>query len=352
MALERWYPSVTPLKDGEMLITEGGRDVPEVRQKNGTIRSLTSASLDQPLYPWLDVAPDGRAFYSGPDNRMASLTPAARAHGRCTERVTAKTATTEATRCTTSARSSSPAAATRWRAPDDQPEWSEPAGVANGLDGYGPTAAQHHGAADGTVLATGGNSSGAGLVDINNGVYAAELWNPATGTWRTLASEQVTRQYHSTALLLPDGGALSSGGGICGACDSQGYLAKNAQVFSPPYLFRNDGSGDLARDLRSLPRPGRCLQRALHDQHAGSELHRKGRDGPAGGRDALGEHGTALRAPVVHGRRREPHRYRSAEREHRPAGYYMLFVIGTDGVPSVASMVRVENETHPPRPRA
>ena len=31
-----------------------------------------------------------------------------------------------------------------------------------------------------------------------------------------------------------------------------------------------------------------------------------------------------------------------------PPGYYMLFVIGTDGVPSVASMVRVENDTSPP----
>ncbi len=73
--------------------------------------------------------------------------------------------------------------------------------------------------ADGSVLATGGNSSGAGLVDLNNGVYAAERWNPATGTWTTLAAESVTRQYHSTALLLPDGRVLSSGGGICGTCD-------------------------------------------------------------------------------------------------------------------------------------
>ena len=39
--------------------------------------------------------------------------------------------------------------------------------------------------ADGTVLATGGNSSGAGLVDLNAGVYPAEQWNPATGQWRT-----------------------------------------------------------------------------------------------------------------------------------------------------------------------
>src|ERR687884_851997 len=96
--------------------------------------------------------------------------------------------------------------------------------------------------ADGSVLATGGNSSGASLVDLNAGVYAAEQWSPATGQWRTLAAMQVTRQYHSTALLLSDGRVLSSGGGICGTCDQVGYLAKNAEIFSPPYLFQADGS--------------------------------------------------------------------------------------------------------------
>jgi hypothetical protein len=72
--------------------------------------------------------------------------------------------------------------------------------------------------ADGTVLATGGNSSGAPSVDLDNGVYTAELWDPATGQWQTLAAMQVTRQYHSTALLLPDARVLSSGGGICSTC--------------------------------------------------------------------------------------------------------------------------------------
>ena len=73
MAAGRWYPSVTPLRNGEMLITEGGPDTPEVRKTDGGLRALNSASLDLPLYPWIDVAPDGRAFYSGPDQTMRSL---------------------------------------------------------------------------------------------------------------------------------------------------------------------------------------------------------------------------------------------------------------------------------------
>ncbi|MEA2224039.1 MAG: hypothetical protein QOH83_2415, partial [Solirubrobacteraceae bacterium] len=73
MAFERWYPTVTGLRNGEMLITEGGPDTPEVRMTNGNLRSLTTAVRNLPLYPWLDVAPDGRAFYSGPDQTMRKL---------------------------------------------------------------------------------------------------------------------------------------------------------------------------------------------------------------------------------------------------------------------------------------
>ena len=53
MAEGRWYPSVTPMSNGEMLITSGGPDVPEVRQTDGSLRSLESASLNLPLYPGL-----------------------------------------------------------------------------------------------------------------------------------------------------------------------------------------------------------------------------------------------------------------------------------------------------------
>src|SRR5256885_2574213 len=55
----------------------------------------------------------------------------------------------------------------------------------------------------GDVLVTGGTSGS----DFNHpvgAVHAAELWNPATDAWTTLASNAATRIYHSTQLLLPD----------------------------------------------------------------------------------------------------------------------------------------------------
>ena len=243
MAAGRWYPSVTPLRNGEMLITSGRVNTPEVFTRGGALRSLSTASLSLPLYPWMDVAPDGRAFYAGPDQTLRTLdTSGTGAWQSLGQRDTinrdygghalfgvGKMLVAGGGPSTPDARVIDFNAAT--------PQVSATAPMAYGRRQHNLTVL-----ADGSVLATGGNSSGAGLVDLNNGVYAAELWTPATGQWKTLAAMRVTRQYHSTALLLPDGRVLSAGGGICGTCDQVGYLAKNAEIFSPPYLFQADGT--------------------------------------------------------------------------------------------------------------
>ncbi|MGH8881223.1 MAG: galactose oxidase-like domain-containing protein, partial [Stackebrandtia sp.] len=247
MAAGRLYPSVTPLTNGEMLITEGRPDTPEVRKTDGTLRTLSTASLNLPLYPWLDVAPDGRVFYSGPDQTLRKLDPAGggawqsfgqrdginRDYGSRAVYDIGKTLVAGGGASSNTARVIDTNGAT--------PVVSATAPMAFGRRQHNLTLL-----ADGSVLATGGNSTGAGLIDMNGGVYNAERWDPATGQWTTLAAQAVTRQYHSTAVLLPDGRVLSSGGGICGTCDQVGYLAKNAEVFTPPYLFKKDGSGQLA----------------------------------------------------------------------------------------------------------
>jgi hypothetical protein len=93
---------------------------------------------------------------------------------------------------------------------------------------------------DGTVLVTGG-SDGNNIIfdDYTNPVYAAELWNPATGTWTVLASNTRYRGYHSTAALLPDGRVISAGGDR--SCANQGVppcILPSAELYSPPYLFQ------------------------------------------------------------------------------------------------------------------
>lgn len=83
---------------------------------------------------------------------------------------------------------------------------------------------------DRTVLVTGGTR----VRDSKpNAVFAAELYNPRTGTWSTLASASVPRLYHSVGLLLPDGRVLSAGSNI----NSDDYELR-LEIYSPPYLFK------------------------------------------------------------------------------------------------------------------
>jgi hypothetical protein len=346
MAADRWYPSVTPLRNGEMLITEGGPDTPEVRKTDGGLRALGAASLDMPLYPWIDAAPDGRAFYSGPDQTMRSLDTAGagswQSYGQrdSLHRDYGSRAFFDLGKILVAGGSSSSRDARVINLNGAAPQVSATAPMAYGRRQHNLTVL-----ADGTVLATGGNSSGAELVDLDNGVYPAELWNPATGQWRTLAAMQVTRQYHSTALLLPDGRVLSAGGGICGTCGQVGYHAKNAEVFSPPYLFKKNGSGELA------PRPE--ITSAPNEMTYNAPFSISTPDAAQVRKVALVRLG-AVTHSVNMEQRYVPLSFAAdgeaidatapANANIAPPGIYMLFAIDASGVPSVARMMRVGSE--------
>jgi Domain of unknown function (DUF1929)/Bacterial Ig domain len=347
MAAGRWYPTVTPLRNGEMLIASGRVDTPEVRTLSGALRTLSTAPLSQPLYPWMDVAPDGRVFDSGPDPTLRVLDTSGtgvwqslsardsinRDYGGHALFDVGKMLVAGGGPSTTDAR----VIDFNGAAPTVTPT----APMAYGRRQHNLTVL-----ADGTVLATGGNSDGASLVDLAAGVYPAELWNPATGQWRTLAAMQVTRQYHSTALLLPDGRVLSAGGGICGTCDTVGYLAKNAEIFSPPYLFQADGTLAPRPQITSAPAStGYGMQidigianpssiRKVAFIRLGAVTHSNNMEQRyvplafTAGATSLAAT-TPLNANVA------------------PPGYYMLFIVDANGVPSVARMVSIQGDSPP-----
>ena len=350
MAAGRWYPTVTPLTNGEMLITEGGPDTPEVRTTDGTLRTLSTASLNLPLYPWLDVAPDGRVFYAGPDQTLRKLDPTGggswqsfsqrdginRSYGSHAVFDIGKTLVAGGGSSSNSALVIDTNGAT--------PQVSPTSPMAFGRRQHNLTLL-----ADGSVLATGGNSTGASLIDMNGGVYNAERWDPATGLWTTLAAQAVTRQYHSTALLLPDGRVLSSGGGICGTCDQVGYLAKNAEVFTPPYLFKKDGSGELAPrpEIAGAPAtvnhgtsfqittPNAASIRKVGLMRLGSQTHSVEMEQHYVPLSFTAGDGT-LTATVP------------ANVNAAVPGIYMLFIVDSAGVPSVARMVALSPAAPPP----
>jgi len=207
--------------------------------------------------------------------------------------------------------------------------------------------------ADGSVLATGGQSKSVdGLVDLVNPVFAAERWNPTTGTWTVLSSASRVREYHSTATLLPDGRVLTGGGGICGSCQSKGYLEKNIEYFQPPYLFKKDGSGLPANRpvIDSAPTTagyGQSLGIASAQAGSIAKVGMVRLGAPTHSEDqgqryvplSFSTSGTTINAVSP------------ATSNIAPAGYYMLFVTDSAGVPSAAKIIQLQRgSTEPPPP--
>jgi fibronectin type 3 domain-containing protein len=337
MANGRWYPTVTPLRTGEMLISD---TVPELRTTGGYLRSLHVVQ-PLPLYPWMDAAPDGRTFVSGPEPTMRMLDTSNggtwQTFGQrdSLNRDYGSHALFDVGKILVAggANSSRDARVIDLNGPAPQVTPTSP--MANGRRQHNLTVL-----ADGTVLATGGNSSGADKVDLSNGVYAAEQWDPATGNWKTLAAESATRQYHSTALLLPDGRVVSAGGGVCGGCDAAGYLNKNGQVFSPPYLFNPDGSPAARPTIAAAPA----------SVGYGADFQIDTPDAAAIRKVALVRLG-AVTHSVNMEQRYVPLTFGAgsgsvtatapANPNIAPPGVYMLFILDANGVPSVSKMVSV-----------
>ncbi|MGH3858535.1 discoidin domain-containing protein [Actinokineospora sp.] len=188
---------------------------------------------------------------------------------------------------------------------------------------------------DGKVIVTGGQSYAAPYSDAG-AIMPAEVWDPATNTFTTLASMTVPRNYHSVASLLPDGRVFTAGGGLCGSC---GTNHPDAQVFSPPYLFNPDGtpatrptivsagaavnagetlavSTDVAVSSFSLVRMGTVTHNVNTDQ----------RRVPL---TVASSTGTAYTLSIP------------ADRGVVIPGYYMLFAMDANGVPSVSKAVQV-----------
>ncbi|HEY3001762.1 MAG TPA: galactose oxidase-like domain-containing protein, partial [Kribbellaceae bacterium] len=357
MHAERWYPSVAALPNQEALITGGGPATPEVFQTNQWVRLLTGiATTASRLYPLLTVRPDGNVDIVGPWATMQTLRTSA-AGG-----VVATTIRDTITRDYASFAMFRPgrtlvsgggildeAGLTKVPTRTAMIIGSTTAGAAPTSRQTRPMAfprRQHNLTilADGNVLATGGESSAAvsSLVDLNHAVFNAELFDTGNETWRTLGAANRVREYHSTAILLPDGRVMTGGGGICGVCQQVGYLEKNVEYFEPPYLFRTDGSGAHADRpvIGSAPASaGYNTSYSVTSAQAASiakvGLVRMG--APTHGDDQGQRY-----VPAAFTRSATTLTVRSpANVNQAPPGYYMLFIVDAAGVPSVAKFVRL-----------
>lgn len=191
--------------------------------------------------------------------------------------------------------------------------------------------------ADGKVWVNGGSAT---HLRLPTAYYHSETWDPATGTWTTGASAAKARLYHSSAILLADGRVLSGGGGAPGPVTNL-----NAEVYYPPYLFKSDGSGELAVRPTIDQVPDRKLvwgEIVPIAVSASTQIDRV----------------TLVRTGAVTHTFNNEQRFMSLDfvqtaqgievsmplnRNHAPPGYYLMFVFDAHGVPSVATVLQLSD---------
>ena len=206
--------------------------------------------------------------------------------------------TATARSCTGPARSSSPApgriptsrtARSTNRAADDRHDRGQP-GVAakpRRCTTRAPTT-RSPSLPDGTVLATGGGTSLGRRRRSRTAVLATEIWDPDTDTWKETAAAPAAARCTTRPRCCCRTGACCSPAAAPSARPSN---ETNAEIFSPPYLFK----GAAAR--RSPARPAQlALRPDVHGQHARRGAHPEGGAHAHGLGDAQLRHGPALHA--------------------------------------------------------
>src|SRR5262245_9476483 len=226
MHVARWYPTALALADGRVIalggeITPGVlATTPEVYDPVTNTWTLLSGSTPQALgvneeeYPFAYQLPDGRLFVvAGTDLRSRFLDVGAQSWTLLPGQAPVPSGTSiqyrpgkvlSAGGGTGNANPVRPDAAVI-DLTQPSPAWRSIAPMAYPRYSHTLTSLP-----DGTVLAVGGGTQF--TYASTTGVLAAELWDPTTETWRTLASMDELRMYHSTSLLLPDGRVLVAGG--------------------------------------------------------------------------------------------------------------------------------------------
>jgi Domain of unknown function (DUF1929) len=172
-------------------------------------------------------------------------------------------------------------------------------------------------------------------------VYTTEIWNPVTGSWQLGASAQKPRNYHATALLLPDGRVWTAGGGGCGSCSVN---QQSAEIYYPPYLFKKDGSGLLA----SRPRVTVAPTSMTYNQNYtltipnAANIQKVALIGIGSVTHAFNTNQRYVPLTIASRTSTSITVTSPANANLAPPSYYLLFVINSKGVPSVAPIIQVQ----------
>jgi hypothetical protein len=184
----------------------------------------------------------------------------------------------------------------------------------------------------GHVLALGGSARDE---DAATASRNADLYDPATNTFSSAGANVFPRLYHSNALLLPDATVA-----LVGSNPMQGAYERHIEIYSPAYLFNADGSLATRPSVTGVAPTityGGTFQVETPDAADIASVVRMRPGAPTHAFDmdqrlvrasySIGNGVLNVAAPP--------------NGNVAPPGYYMLFIVNSAGVPSIASFMQL-----------
>lgn len=345
----RWYPSGVVLGNGNVLVYSGlnntnGNMNTSVQVWNGSAWTAAgTASFGVPLYPRQHLLPNGKIFESGAnqnsqmyDTGTKTFTPVAntifkqnRDYG--TSVLLPLTPANGYKPHVMIMGGDSPTSTSTTELIDlsvPSPKW-----VA------GPNMIKARIQMNATILANGKIlTSGGSIKDEDNptAVLEAQLYDPAANTFSSASSMAFPRLYHSNTLLLPDATVLSVGGN-----PERTVYQPEVEIYTPPYLFKADGTRAVRPTITSVdpgdirygqqfkvPTPDSASIKSVVLIRASAVTHAFNMEQRLVGL-SFSASGGVLQA------------HAPANGNLAPPGYYLLFILNTAGVPSVAKFVHL-----------
>jgi hypothetical protein len=173
--------------------------------------------------------------------------------------------------------------------------------------------------------------------DKPNAVLAAESYDPVCNSWSTLPEAKVPRNYHSVALLMPDGRVWTAGSSI-NAGRGPASRELRIEIFEPWFVSRPDrpiingiGEPQFVEQPFIVMTPAPTSIGKVVLIRAGSCTH------------AFNSDQRYLSVPFeVEGADRLQVTVPTNDGSLMPPGYYLLYLVNKEGVPSKGRFVRIQ----------
>jgi Domain of unknown function (DUF1929) len=203
---------------------------------------------------------------------------------------------------------------------------------------------------DGSVLETGGS-----LHPRTENVYEASIFDPSTNAFTSVAADPVGRNYHSEALLLPDGRVIALGSNPANPATGAESFEARISIYEPPYLFKGSRpvlqliDGEANRLEGGINRTKQWEYGTEHTLGYGSSspVTKAVLIRPAAVTHSSDPNQREIALPISRNENGELTVSLTSNDNIAPPGYYMVSLVNSSGVPSVAQWVHVGTQGAP-----